>query len=158
MKKLQSGFTLIELVVVIVLLGILGVTALGKFQDLSADASSAAVSGVASEISAAAAINFSSGVVGTPDVTIDSTAGAAITADGTANACDDTDAAAGRLFQSNTFPAGYAMVSNTAANCGAAGAGAGSSFNCTVFSDDNNNGTLDAGEASAIATLICTGA
>ncbi len=30
MKKSQAGFTLIELVVVIVLLGILGVTALGK--------------------------------------------------------------------------------------------------------------------------------
>ena len=29
MKKTQAGFTLIELVVVIVLLGILGVTALG---------------------------------------------------------------------------------------------------------------------------------
>jgi prepilin-type N-terminal cleavage/methylation domain-containing protein len=32
-----SGFTLVELVVVIVVLGILGTVALGKFEDLSDD-------------------------------------------------------------------------------------------------------------------------
>jgi len=41
MNRLQAkskGITLIELVTVIVILGILGVVALGKFEDLSEDA------------------------------------------------------------------------------------------------------------------------
>ena len=58
MRKVQAGFTLIELVVVIVILGILAVTALPKFIDLSNDASQAAVSGVAGALSSASAINF----------------------------------------------------------------------------------------------------
>lgn len=64
MYKSQKGFTLVELVVVIVLLGILGVTALGKFENLSGQAADATEGGVASELSSAAAINYASNVVG----------------------------------------------------------------------------------------------
>jgi MSHA pilin protein MshA len=46
MKKQQSGFTLIELVAVVVLLGILSVTALPRFIDIQGDARAGVVQGL----------------------------------------------------------------------------------------------------------------
>ena len=46
MKKTQTGFTLIELVIVIVILGLLAATALPKFADLTSEAKTAACKGV----------------------------------------------------------------------------------------------------------------
>ncbi len=139
----QSGFTLIELVVVIVLLGILGVTALGKFQDLSTQAADAAEQGVASELSSAAAINYAADVVGT---------GTSVSI--TAVDCVSTGTAPSTTLD-NLMATGSAPTTNYEyAVAGGATEGAacnaGDTFLCSVRNTNGDN-TVD-----ATATIICT--
>ena len=56
MKKQQSGFTLIELVIVIVILGLLAATALPRFADLTEDARLATLAGIEGGVRSASAI------------------------------------------------------------------------------------------------------
>ncbi|HET6725129.1 MAG TPA: prepilin-type N-terminal cleavage/methylation domain-containing protein [Gammaproteobacteria bacterium] len=78
MKK-QSGFTLIELVTVIIILGILAAFAVPRFIDLTSEAKAASIKGLAGSVKAASALAHSVYIVAGDAPTTVTMDGAAVT-------------------------------------------------------------------------------
>lgn len=116
MRQHQGGFTLIELVMVIVILGILAATALPKFVDLKSEANTAALNGVVGALNSANVINY-----GARSVT--SSKGSAV-----ANCSDGATLLEGGL---PTGPNGYTIT--------AAPIAAGVTATCTVTQTSTGN-------------------
>ncbi|MEC6797759.1 type II secretion system protein [Photobacterium sp. S4TG1] len=118
--KRQQGFTLIELVVVIVILGILAVTAAPKFMNLQGDARNASLQGLKGAIQGAAGIVYGkaaiAGIESSPSGAVSAGTGTVATKFGYPTASKDGIVKAVEGLGENTSDTDFVVVKDSSDN------------------------------------------
>ncbi len=126
MKKSQAGFTLIELIIVAIILGILATVAVPIYLDMRTQAATSNVQAVAAALGSGSAINYSGSLAGASGVI-------------GVNSCTTASGGVGALLTGGTMPLApsggtysFAGVSGSTATTGAVAAKA-SSGQCVLY-------------------------
>ncbi|MBX9763726.1 MAG: type II secretion system GspH family protein [Pseudomonadaceae bacterium] len=141
MNKQQSGFTLIELIMVIVILGVLAAFALPRFADFSNEARAASMNGIAGSVRSASAISR-----------------AAFLAEGD-SAATTVEIEGVDIALANGYPAATAAGITAAAQVGGVTATPGTgaiTYTVTGYTGTNCSVVYTAATASAPPTIVAT--